>query len=68
MDSTAALTEEQEQRRREGLRMLARIIARHYLEQPEQHLSEPEPAEPGERPGRQRASAESREPAAREDA
>ena len=29
------LTEEQEQRRRDGLRLLARVIVRHYLAHPE---------------------------------
>ena len=36
----AELTEEQEARRREGLRMLARIIARHYLAQPQSCAAE----------------------------
>ena len=35
MSSTGRLTEEQERRRIEGLRTLARIIARHYLKHPE---------------------------------
>ena len=40
MTSTTELTEEQEERRRAGLRILARIIARHYLSHPERY---PEP-------------------------
>ena len=32
MDPHTGLTDEQEQQRRDGLRMLARIIARHYLQ------------------------------------
>ena len=34
-------TREQERQRREGLRLLARIIARHYLEHPD--LEHPDP-------------------------
>ena len=34
MESHAELTDEQTARRRDGLRILARIIARHYVEQP----------------------------------
>ena len=37
MKSPAQLTEEQEELRREGLRILARIIARHYIEHPERY-------------------------------
>lgn len=39
MKSPAQLTEEQEGLRREGLRILARIIARHYLEHPQRYES-----------------------------
>ena len=35
MDVPAPLSDEQEEVRQEGLRILARIIARHYLEHPE---------------------------------
>ena len=34
MDCQTALSDEQEERHRDGLRILARIIARHYLEHP----------------------------------
>ena len=40
------LTEEQESQRLEGLRVLARIIARHYLAHPELYL-QPSDAEVG---------------------
>ncbi len=39
------VTREQERRRIEGLRVLARIIARHYLEHPELY---PQPVEAGD--------------------
>ena len=35
MSKNRRLTEDQERQRIEGLRILARIIARHYLEHPE---------------------------------
>ena len=35
LSSKRKLTDDQEQQRMEGLRILARIIARHYLEHPE---------------------------------
>ena len=45
MDPHAALTGEQEQRRRDGLRILARIIARHYLQQPQRCAADDEGAD-----------------------
>ena len=39
MHFQAPLSEEQEERRREGLRTLARIIAQHYLEHPERYAA-----------------------------
>ena len=40
MLSAVPLTEEQEERRREGLRILARIIAQHFLEHPELYATD----------------------------
>ena len=45
MSRKGKLTESQEQRRIEGLRILARIIARHYLAHPELY---PSPGDDGE--------------------
>ena len=47
MSRKGKLTESQEQRRIEGLRILARIIARHYLAHPELY---PSPGADGEAP------------------
>jgi hypothetical protein len=46
------LTEDQERQRLEGLRILARIIARHYLEHPEAYptAADTEVAVDGNRP------------------
>ena len=48
MDSHPVLTEEQERQRRDGLRILARIIARHYLEGPHGSPADRDAVEPGE--------------------
>ena len=42
MSKKRRLTEDQERQRTEGLRILARIIARHYLAHPERY---PQPAD-----------------------
>ena len=46
MDLSAPLSEAQEEQRREGLRILARIIARHYLEHPELYSTDGEKTVP----------------------
>ncbi|MXV79508.1 MAG: hypothetical protein F4X58_07585 [Chloroflexi bacterium] len=48
MESHPALSEEQEARRRDGLRILARIIARQYLEQPRGCAADREAAQAGD--------------------
>lgn len=48
VNSHAGLTDEQERRRREGLRMLARIIARHYVQQPQWCAADHETDQAGE--------------------
>jgi len=53
VDFQAGLSEEQEELRRDGLRILARIIARHYLEHPEQYADRNEAVAVTEHPRNQ---------------